>query len=109
MTLRTIALPLILLLVVMQQQQQQAATPILLRPLVLQQQQQAATFPQSSSLQDSQAVRDEWRRAYKDFKPSAAVAARIEELKNREREARDLWSAGELSQRELSIEIERNS
>jgi hypothetical protein len=29
-------------------------------------------------------------------------------LEARAREARDLWSAGELSQRELSIEIERN-
>jgi hypothetical protein len=60
-------------------------------------------------MQDSQAVRDAWRKAYKDFKSPAEAAARIEELKAREREARDLWSAGELSQRELSIEIERNS
>jgi hypothetical protein len=91
MTLQTIALPMILLPVVMQQQtgtailsppvimQQQAAEPVLFRPLVWQQQ-QAAKFPQSSPLQDSPAVREEWRRAYKDFKPTAAVAARIEEL-----------------------------
>src|SRR5215468_9450884 len=71
-------------------------------------QQAASNFPQSNPMQDSPAVRDTWRRAYKDFKPSDAVSARIEELKAREREARDLWSAGELSQRQLSIEIERN-
>src|SRR5215831_14567475 len=108
MTLRTIALPVILPLVVMQQQQQ-AATPILLLPLVLQQQQQAAAFPQSSPLQDSPAVRDAWRKAYEDFKPPAGISVKIEELKNRELEARDLCSAGELSQHQLSIEIERNS
>jgi hypothetical protein len=44
------------------------------------QQQQAAAFHQSSPSQDSSAVREEWQEAYRDFKPSAAIAARIEEL-----------------------------
>jgi len=79
---------------------------MILLPFALQQ--QAATFPQSSPLQDSPAVRDAWRKAYKDFKPPAAVSACIEELKAREREAHGLWNAGELSPRQLSIEIERN-
>jgi hypothetical protein len=61
MTLRTIALSMILLQVVLERQQ-------------------AAVLLQSSSLVDYQVVRDEWRRAYRDFKPSAAIAARIEEL-----------------------------
>jgi hypothetical protein len=73
------------------------------------QQQQAAAFPQSSPLQDSSAVRDEWRRAYKDFKPSADVARRIEELKNRERKAFELFKNGAIMQGQLSIEIERNA
>ena len=94
MNTRTIALPLLCLL--------------LLLPATSFSQQAASNFPQSNPLQDSPAVRDAWRKAYKDFKPSAVVSARIEELKNRERQARDLWSAGELSQRQLSIEIERN-
>src|SRR5262245_18033347 len=95
MTLRTIALPLLCLL--------------LLLPSTSFSQQQASKqqFPNSNPLEDNPAIRDAWRKAYKDFKPPAAVDARIEELKAREREARDLWSAGELSQRELSIEIER--
>src|SRR5262249_1671948 len=66
-------------------------------------------FPQVKPLSDSPAIREEWRRAYKDFKPSAAVAARIEELKARERETFDLWNAGKISQQQLTIEIERNS
>jgi hypothetical protein len=79
---------------------------MILLPFALQQ--QAATFPQSSPLQDFPAVRDAWRKAYKDFKPSAAVTACIEELKNRDREALNLCGAGEMSQTTLSIEIERN-
>jgi len=93
MNARTIALPLLCLLLPAPSFSQQAAN----------------NFPQSVPLQDSQAVRDAWRKVYKDFKPSSAVAARIEELKAREREARELWNAGKLSQPELSIEIERNS
>jgi len=81
---------------------------LLLLPTQSFSQQAASNFPQSNPLQDSPAVRDAWRKAYKDFKPPAVVAPRIEELKVREREARESWSAGELSQRELSIEIERN-
>src|SRR5215475_12094708 len=93
MNTRTIALPLLCLL---------------LLSISSFSQQAASNFPQSNPLQDSQAVRDAWRKAYKDFKPSPAVAARIEELKARGREADDLWGAGELSQSQLSIEIERN-
>lgn len=93
MNTRTIALPLLCLLL---------HTPS------FSQQQAASNFPQSNPLQDQAAVRDAWRKAYKDFKPPAAIAMRIEVLKAREREAHDLWSAGELSQRQLSIEIERN-
>src|SRR5215468_12372664 len=97
MNTRTIALPMLCLL---------------LLPLICFSQQQASkqagNLPQSNPLQDRADVRDAWRKAYKDFKPGPQVAARIEELKAREREARDSWSAGELSQRQLSIEIERN-
>ena len=77
---------------------------LLLLPAPSFSQQAASNFSQSNPLQDSQAVRDAWRKAYKDFKPGPAVTARIEELKAREREARDLWSAGEL---ESQLEIER--
>jgi DNA/RNA-binding domain of Phe-tRNA-synthetase-like protein len=65
----------------------------LLLPLTCFSQQQASKqqFPNSNPLEDNPAVRDAWRKAYKDFKPPAAVAARIEELKTREREAFDLW------------------
>ena len=93
MNTRTIALPLLCLL---------------LLPTPSFSQQAASNFPQSNPMQDSPAVRDAWRKAYKDFKPPATVAARIEDLKARKREVRDLWSVSELSQRELSIEIERN-
>ena len=94
MNTRTIALPLLCLL---------------LLPTTSFSQQAASNFPQSSPLQDTQAVRDAWRKAYKDFKPSAAVAARIEELKARERETFDLWNSGKISQQQLTIEIERNA
>ena len=74
MNTRTIALPLLCLLL----------------PATSSSQQAAINFPQSNPLQDQAAVRDAWRKAYKDFKSPATIAARIEELKAREREARDL-------------------
>src|SRR5262245_29472614 len=37
-------------------------------------------FTQVNPLSDSPAVRDEWRRAYKDFKPPAAVSRRNKSL-----------------------------
>ena len=52
---------------------------------------------------------DEWRRANKDFKPSAAVAAKLDELKWRDSEALEMWSAGELDQAAMSLEFERNA
>jgi hypothetical protein len=92
MNTRTIALPMLCLLLPAPSFSQQAAS----------------NFRQSNPLQDTPAIRDEWRKAYKDFNPGPSVAERIEELKAREREVRDLWSVSKLSQRELSIEIARN-
>jgi hypothetical protein len=60
-------------------------------------QRQAAAFPQSAQLVDYRAVREEWRRAYRDFKPPADVARRIEELTVREREALDPLNSGSIS------------
>jgi len=60
------------------QQRRQAATPILLRPLGWRRQQ--ADFPQPGPLVDSPSVREEWRRAYKDFRHHATVDALVEEL-----------------------------
>ena len=81
---------------------------LLLLPATSFSQQTASNFQQSNPLQDSPAVRDAWRKAYKDFKPPAAVATRIEELKTRNAEALHLWGAGELAQRDMSIEQDRD-
>jgi hypothetical protein len=102
------ARPILPIAVVMQQQQpQQAATPILFQPLVWRQHQ--ATFPQSSQLVDSSAVRDAWRKAYKGFKPPAAIASKMEELKRRQNEALERWSVGALDQAAMSREFDRNA
>jgi hypothetical protein len=93
MNTRTIALPLLCLLLPL-------PTPSF-------SQQAASNFPQSNLMQDSQAVRDTWRKAYKDFKPPAAVAAKLDELKWRDSEAIEMWSAGELDQAAMSLEFER--
>lgn len=69
--------------------------------------QQPQTWPQVNPFTDSFSVREEWRRAYAKFKLGPRVAAEIEKLKAREREAFGLWQEGAISQRELSIELER--
>jgi len=53
---------------------------LLLLPATSFSQQAASNFPRSNPLQDQAAVRDEWRRAYKDFKPPAAVSRRNKSL-----------------------------
>ena len=90
----TVALPLLCLL--------------LLLPTPSFSQQAASNFPQSNPLQDTQAVRDEWRLAYKDFKPGSLVLAELEKLKLREREALNLWSDGKYTLPDLNREVERN-
>jgi len=53
---------------------------LLLLPTTSFSQQAASNFRQSNSLQDNPAVRDPWRKAYKDFKPPAAVSRRNKSL-----------------------------
>jgi hypothetical protein len=80
---------------------------LLLLPATSFSQQAACIFPQSNPLQDSPAVRDAWRKAYKDFKPGPRVQAELEKLKLREREARNAWSDSEYTLQDLNREYER--
>jgi hypothetical protein len=61
-----------------------------------------------SPLHDSPTVHDQCRRGYKDFKSSADIASRIEELKARERQAFEFFNDGAIARATLTIEIERN-